>query len=171
LFLARYIEKFGTGTLMMIDESAAAGLPPPVFEPRDTEFRATVWRDWLTDEVLARMDINARQRAAVARVKTAGRISNAEYLRLAKVVKKTATRDLDDLVAKRVLVRIGTTGRGTHYVLAGKGDIKGDIKGTSAPSVPRPRKGDAKGTSPARSGKRLGKGSARTAEGRGRGQH
>ncbi len=173
-FLTRYIEKFGTGTLMMIDESAAAGLPPPVFEPRDAEFRATVWRDWLTDDVIARMGLNARQRAAVVRVKAAGRISNLEYQRLAKVVKKTATRDLDELVAKRVVVRIGTTGRGTHYVLAGKGDIKGDTKGTNALSAPHPWKGDAKGvakgTSPARSGERLGKGSARTTQRRGGGQ-
>ncbi|MEW6545187.1 MAG: hypothetical protein AB1411_16475 [Nitrospirota bacterium] len=152
--LLRYIEKYGTGTLMMIEESAAAGLPPPDFEPRDSEFRAVVWRDWLTEEVLARMDLNARQRGAVARVKTTGRISNAEYQRLAKVPKKTATRDFDDLVAKRVLVRVGTTGRGTHYVLAGKRDVKGDRKGTS----------------PARPGERLGTGSARTTRRRGRNQ-
>jgi predicted HTH transcriptional regulator len=31
LFLARYLEKFGTGTLMMIRESLAHALPEPDF--------------------------------------------------------------------------------------------------------------------------------------------
>ena len=39
--------------------------------------------------------------------------------------KKTATRDLSDMVAKGVVARIGKTGRGAHYVVAGKGDIRG----------------------------------------------
>jgi len=39
LFLARYIEKFGTGTLMMIKETAAHGLPEPQFEQIRTKPR------------------------------------------------------------------------------------------------------------------------------------
>lgn len=142
LFLARYIEKYGTGTLMMIRQTRERALPEPDFLPRSGEFGVTIWRDWLTDAVMTQMVLNDRQRLAVAQVKIAGRISNSEYQRLAKAIKKTATRDLDDLVAKGVLARIGTTGRGTHYVLARQGDKNG-TKGTSRTRRP---KGDIKGT-------------------------
>ena len=53
LFLARYIEKFGTGTLMMIRETATHGLPEPQFAQSPGEFVTTIWRDWLTEKLLA----------------------------------------------------------------------------------------------------------------------
>ncbi|MHB1324718.1 MAG: ATP-binding protein [Thermoleophilia bacterium] len=48
LFLTGYIEKYGTGTLMMIRESIENGLPEPDFEQRGGEFVVTAWRDWPT---------------------------------------------------------------------------------------------------------------------------
>ena len=47
LFLARYIEKFGTGTLMMIRLCRTHGLPEPMFEQQGGDFVVTLWRDWL----------------------------------------------------------------------------------------------------------------------------
>jgi predicted HTH transcriptional regulator len=47
LFLARYIEKFGTGTLMMIRESLAHALPEPDFAQRGDEFTIALWREWV----------------------------------------------------------------------------------------------------------------------------
>ena len=58
-------------------------------------------------------------------VKAAGRINNAGYQKLTRAIRKTASRDLEDLRRKRVFKKIGKTGRGTYYVLASKGDIKG----------------------------------------------
>ena len=82
LFLARYIEKFGTGTLMMIRDSLAHALPEPDFRQRGGEFVATLGRDWLTPGVLAGMPLNERQRRAIVHVKIAGRITNADYQRM-----------------------------------------------------------------------------------------
>src|SRR4029078_3970365 len=65
LFLTRYIEKFGTGILMMIRESLANGLPEPQFEQRAGEFVTTIGRDWLTDKVLAQFQLNPRQRSVI----------------------------------------------------------------------------------------------------------
>ena len=129
LFLARYIEKFGTGTLMMIRESLAHSLPEPDFEQRGGEFVTTLWRDWLTEKILNELNLNDRQRQAVALVKAAGRINNADYQKLTRAIKKTASRDLEDLKRKCVFKKIGKTGRGTYYVLASKGVKKG-TKGT-----------------------------------------
>lgn len=100
LFLAGYIEKFGTGTLMMIRESLAHALPE-----------------------------------IVTHVKATGRISNQEYQQITGAGKKTASRDLADMVAKGILERVGTTGRGAYYVLVRKGDTKG-TKRSSSDSAP-----------------------------------
>jgi len=120
LYLARYIEKAGSGTLDMIERCAEAGLPPPDFEERAGLFVTTLWRDWLTDEVLARFQLNERQLLTVSYVKKMGRISNSEYQKLTGVSRPTATRDLDELSKKGVLKKIGTTGKGTHYLLSKK---------------------------------------------------
>jgi predicted HTH transcriptional regulator len=142
LFLARYIEKFGTGTLMMIRECRTHALPEPDFLQRSGEFVTTVARDWLTEKVIAELGLNERQKQAVTFVRTQQRIGNIEYQQLSRTIKKTASRDLDDLVRKGVFDRVGTTGRGTYYCLARKGDIKGTIVPTGTPL----QNGDIKGT-------------------------
>lgn len=120
LFLAHYIEKYGTGTLMMIRESREHALPEPSFGgSQPGEFGTTIWRDWLTEEVMAGLGLNERQRKAVAVVKREGRITNAVYQRVAEASRPTAIRDLADLTAKKVFTRHGM-GRSSSYVLAGK---------------------------------------------------
>jgi ATP-dependent DNA helicase RecG len=119
LYLTRYIERVGSGTQTIIGLCRGAGLPEPQFEQRSGFFVVTLWRDWLTSEVIARLGLNDRQLQAVAHVKKTGRIANSEYQQLTGAGRKTAARDLDDLVVKAVLLRIGER-RGSHYVLAGK---------------------------------------------------
>jgi len=119
LYLTRYIEKAGSGTLDMIARCAQANLPPPAFEERAGQFVTTIWRDWLTDEVVAGFGLSDRQMKAVAFVKLHGRIANADYQALSGIIRKTAARDLDDLVAKGIFDRAGVK-RGAHYVLAKK---------------------------------------------------
>ncbi len=104
---------------MMIRESLDHALPEPDFAQRGGEFTIAVWRDGLTNEVLAAVGLNDRQQRAVVHVKTTGRIGNTDYQQLNAATKKTASRDLEDLVSKGR----GIMGRGTHYVLARKGDI------------------------------------------------
>jgi predicted HTH transcriptional regulator len=131
LYLTRYIEKAGSGTQRMIELCREASLPEPDFELRTGSFIITLWRDWLTGEVLAGLHLNERQRQALAYLKTHGKISNTEYQEVAKAIKKTATRDLNELKEKGIVEQRGNRGPGVHYVLAKKGDIKGTL-GTSA---------------------------------------
>ena len=63
------------------------------------------------------MDLSDRQRQAVTRIKTVGRITNKEYQELAGVTDRTALRNLDEMLSKGMLAKVGTTGRGTFYVL------------------------------------------------------
>jgi len=119
LFRIKYAEKVGTGTTDMIADCRSAGLPEPDFEQRGPHFVTILWRDWLTTEVLAGLNLNERQLQAVAFVKKNGRITNSEYQQLTGSTRKTATRDLVNLVEKGILVRLGEK-RGSNYMLAGK---------------------------------------------------
>ena len=124
LYLARYIERVGSGTQTMIELARESGLPEPQFEQRGGFFVTTLWRDWLTPEVLAGYNLNERQMGAIAIVKARGRITNREYREQTGVVIRTASRDLEDLVDKGLVEKVGTTGRNIFYVLAGKLDRK-----------------------------------------------
>ena len=121
LYLAHYIEKVGTGTLDMIARCRETGLPEPDFEQRADQFVVTIWRDWLTEEVMVDLGLNERQKKIVSYLKANQKITNAEYQSIVGVTRKTAARDLADLVAKGVVVRFGA-GRGVFYVLAWKRD-------------------------------------------------
>jgi len=50
-------------------------------------------------------------------VKEKGKITNREYQELNGVIKKTASRDLGVLIDKRILEKVGSTGKGTHYIM------------------------------------------------------
>jgi predicted HTH transcriptional regulator len=126
MFLARYIEKFGTGTIMMIRECSESDLPEPEFEQRGAEFVVTLWRDWLTPGALDALGVNERQRLALLAAKSKGTLTNAEYQHVAGTSRPTAKRDLEDLVSKGVLLRKGA-GRGAYYQLARKRLRNGSI--------------------------------------------
>ncbi len=117
LFLARYIERAGTGTLDMIARCREWGLPEPEFRQDGGQFVLTLWRDWLTVEVLASLALNERQEKAVGFLRREGRLTNQHYQEITGASRATAKRDLEDLVGKGVLVRLGT-GRAVHYAVA-----------------------------------------------------
>ncbi|HOI96840.1 MAG TPA: ATP-binding protein [Syntrophobacter fumaroxidans] len=79
LYLARYIEKAGSGTQAMIELCREAGLPEPEFEQRRDSFVVTLRRDWLTDDVLAGYGLNDRQLRAIVYLKTHSVITNSTY--------------------------------------------------------------------------------------------
>ncbi|MDP9193500.1 MAG: DUF4062 domain-containing protein [Acidobacteriota bacterium] len=119
LYLARYIEKAGTGTQMMIALCRDAGLPEPDFEERDGSVVVTLWRDRLTDEVLIALQLNERQIAGLALLRAEGRITSGKYQERTGASRQTAARDLETMVEKGVLERRGER-RGSFYV-KGKG--------------------------------------------------
>jgi ATP-dependent DNA helicase RecG len=117
LYLTRYIEKVGSGTQTMINLCRDAGLPEPQFEQRVGSFVVTPRRDWLTDRVMAELGLDERQLLVMTHIRSSGRIANAEYQQVTGAGRKTAGRDLDDLVDKHALVRVGEK-RGSHHILA-----------------------------------------------------
>jgi predicted HTH transcriptional regulator len=123
LFRVKYVEKAGTGTTDMIDDCRKAGLPEPDFDQRGPHFVVTLWRDWLTETVIDMLKLNDRQKKAIFFAKQNGSITNKQYRELTKITDRTALRDIKELIKKRVLYKIGTTGRAIHYVIKNKPDI------------------------------------------------
>lgn len=117
LYLANYIQQAGSGTLEMIRQCKAQGLPEPEFVSTRWEFRTILGRDIFTESVLSQLKLNEHQLKAVKYVKEKGKIINKEYQELCGVSKPMATIDLKSLVNKEVFRRTGTTGRGTAYIL------------------------------------------------------
>lgn len=129
LYLARYIEKAGSGTLDMIDRCGEAGLPSPDFEERAGQFVTTIWRDWLTAEVISGFNLNERQQKAMAYLKVHGRINNAQYRDLTGVSSRTALRELRQLADIGLLVKMGGTGQAVHYAIAKAQPVIGKLGG------------------------------------------
>ncbi len=118
-YFAGLVERWGTGTIRIIELCRDQGLPEPDFQNQQGGFLVTFFKDPYTPERLQSLGLNERQIKAVLYVKERGRITNREYQELTGISKRTATRDLDELLEKGVFERLGATGRGTQYVLKG----------------------------------------------------
>ena len=126
LFLVRYIEKAGTGTLDMIARCREAGLPEPEFRQDGGQFVQTLRRDWLTEAVFTELGLNPRQCKALIAARSERRLTNTRYQEWTGASRATAKRDLDELVKKGVLIATGA-GRGVGYEISVKRLKNGSI--------------------------------------------
>lgn len=118
LFLARYIEKAGTGTLDMIRLCRENKIPEPVFRQDGGQFVVTLRRERNFREELIQLGLSERQIQFFAYLKREERGTNADYQAVTGVTKSTASRDLNAMVQSGVIVKKGTTGKGTYYQVA-----------------------------------------------------
>lgn len=119
-FKGGLIESWGRGTLKIIDECLAAGLPTPEISEMTGGIAVTIYKDRFNERHLAKLDLNDRQMKAVLYLKEKKSISNSTYQDLCNVSKATATRDLTELIEKhKLLERTGDVGAGTVYKLIG----------------------------------------------------
>ena len=114
-FKAGLIETWGRGTIKITNECKKAGLPEPEFKEEFGGFSVCFYKDIYTEGILRKMDLNERQIKAIFYVKEKGKITNKECQELNDVSKRTVTNDLEELVQKNLLEKIGTRGRGTFY--------------------------------------------------------
>ncbi|MCX5863339.1 MAG: hypothetical protein NTW27_14625 [Deltaproteobacteria bacterium] len=82
----------------------------------------------MTETLMADLNLNKRQRKAISLVKANGQLTNADLRNLTGAISRTVARDLDDLVRKGVLEKVGQSGRRVHYVAARKQDINRTYK-------------------------------------------
>jgi predicted HTH transcriptional regulator len=120
LYYGNYIQQVGSGTTEMVRQCKAHGLPEPEFvSVRNLEFKTILARDIYSDDVLSMLGLNDRQIEAVKFVKVEGRITNKDYQKKFDLKKRQSTDDLKELEIKGILARVGTTGKGTYYILKG----------------------------------------------------
>ena len=113
------IEQWGSGIDKMRKACSRAGIPEPKFE-ENQGFRVIFKKDIYTEEYLQKLGLNERQIKAVMYVKQKARITNREYREMFNIKNRMALIDLSGLCDKRILTRVGKTGRATEYIIIGQ---------------------------------------------------
>ncbi|HDZ85242.1 MAG TPA: transcriptional regulator, partial [Candidatus Moranbacteria bacterium] len=116
-YYAGFIEAWGRGTLKIMEKCVEQGLPEPDFMEENAVMTVVFYKDQWNEENLKKIGLNDRQIKAVIYVKETGKITNTEYRILCKLKKRQTTDDLKDLKNKNIFIRIGSTGKGTYYIL------------------------------------------------------
>jgi len=115
-FWVKYVEEVGTGTNKIIRWCKEWKLPEPEFEDTGTDFVVTLRKSKLTDEYLLSLNLNERQRTAIGYLKQNRFITNREYREINKIGKVISAKELNIMVEKKILRRIGK-GRIIKYEL------------------------------------------------------
>lgn len=118
-------ENRGTGLTTVVEQLRAAGMSPPRFDVSLTRFRLVVPNHALYDEETLRWlenvtraaPVSQTQRMALAFARHGGSMANGDYCRVTGVDSRSATRELNELADRGLLVRTGL-GRWTTYALA-----------------------------------------------------
>lgn len=66
------------------------------------------------------LGLNDRQVKAVLYTKENGKITNSEYQEINDIKKSVSATELQDLTDSGILIKVGSTGRGTKYMLPDK---------------------------------------------------
>lgn len=112
-----YIEKFGSGIFKIREMCEENGNPPPEYETdkHSTVLTFKALEPQVTVEQSKEMlDLNDRQLKALDYARSHGSISSGELMRITKVTRRTAIRDLNDMVDKGYLIVAGA-GRSRRY--------------------------------------------------------
>ena len=115
-FRAGYIESWGRGIDIMLEGCKEYDMPEPLIEEDQGGIRVTFLKDIYTEEHLRTLDLNERQMKAMQYIKENGQITNADYQKVTGISRRTALRDLQELVKKRLVERTGVSGSDVAYI-------------------------------------------------------
>ena len=121
-FMAGYIEAWGRGIDIMLEGCREYGMPEPLIVEEQGGIAVSFLKDLYTEEYLKDFGLEDRQVKALLYIKQSGSITNSKYQELLSVSKRTATNDLQLLVEKELITKVGSTGRGTSYILQQRGN-------------------------------------------------
>ncbi len=121
-----FVERLGYGLDRVVEVTRQAGLLPPQFEEAAGTFRVTLFasqpREYSDGSLpdlssYLVLNLNPRQQTALAQLAQNKRISSHEYQSLCpEVHAETLRRDLADLVAKGIVIKVGDK-KATYYIL------------------------------------------------------
>jgi ATP-dependent DNA helicase RecG len=116
-FKGGLIEAWGRGTLKIINECIKFGLPEPDIEILSGGICVTMYKNKLDEKFLSKLLLNERQKKAIKYLKVNERITNREYQELSDCSNRTASRDLSDMIKKKIIESSDKKGAGTFYQL------------------------------------------------------
>lgn len=126
-----WMERAGTGIKRMEDAMVHSGLRKPEFDFSENFFYVTFsgrTRDELgqISNGASIIKLNERQKKALDLISKQEKITTSEYMLLTNAEKRTAIRDLNELIKMNLLAIKGPkTGKGRYYIFVGdKGDIR-----------------------------------------------
>lgn len=118
-----YIEKYGSGIYLENELCLKNKNPKPVYEIDPVQTKV-IFKSQVKDVTVVEIDetvmsqLNERQKKAINYLKENKEITNKIYQRICATTKPTATRDLQELIKKKLILKIGKKGRGTAYQLS-----------------------------------------------------
>jgi ATP-dependent DNA helicase RecG len=118
-FKGGLIESWGRGTLKIISECKAAGLPQPEISVMSGGIAVTIFKDIYNEKHLQQFDMNDRQMEALLFFKEKGEILTNQYQEKFKITDRTALRDLTELIEKGLLIKTGER-KTSKYLFIGK---------------------------------------------------
>ncbi len=116
-FRSGYVESWGRGISKMTEQCLAEGLPEPSYLVEGSDFWVVFKKDIYNTEYLESLGLNSRQVKAVLFTKNKGKITNSDYQKLAGVSRETSTRDIKELIDKKLFKSSGIKGAGAYYTL------------------------------------------------------
>lgn len=120
-FKAGHIEAWGRGISKIMDACRSAGLPDPLIEEHAGGIQLTFLKDIYREDYLKELGLEDKQIKVLLYIKQNGSITNSKYQELVNTLKRTASRELQELLDKQLIEKIGTTGKGTSYILFQRG--------------------------------------------------
>lgn len=113
-----YIEKYGSGTIKIIELCRQNGMPNPELKEVFGGFSIVFRKDIYTEECLHNLGLNERQVKAILYVKNKNNIDIKSFKSIVpNVSEKTLYRDLQELIDKGILKEIGEK-KGRKYKLS-----------------------------------------------------
>lgn len=116
-FRSGYVESWGRGISKMTELCSAGGLPEPSYLVEGSDFWVVFKKDIYNAEYLEALGLNNRQVNAVLFAREKGKITNSDYQMLTGISRETATRDIKELIDKKLFKSSGIRGAGAYYTL------------------------------------------------------
>ncbi len=141
-------ENRGTGIPSMIHALRKAGMEPPQFKSAPTQFRVICFNHAIFDgstlkwlEQFANFDLSDKQRFALAYLFHKEKLTNPEYARVNDCDSRVASKELGELVSKRLVDQHGSR-RWAFYTLASTGKVTTFKSGGTGKSKRKDRRED-----------------------------
>ncbi len=115
-YLAGFVEEYGSGFERIRNALKQQDLPEPSISENRMGFILQFNKREEPEEFPYIENLNERQKKAVDYLKKEGRISNKIYQEINNTSKNTSIRDLNEMIEKKLLIRIGD-GRSLYYIL------------------------------------------------------